>query len=413
MISVEEALRRITAAFRPLAAEQVGLGEALGRVLAEDVVARLTQPPTAVSAMDGYALRAADAAKVPAKLRCIGEAPAGQAFEGRVGPGEAVRIFTGGPVPEGANAVVMQEDSEREGDTVTVKESPREGQFVRPRGLDFSEGEVGIRAGKVLSARDIGLAAAMNHPWLMVRRRPRVAILATGDEIVMPGDPVGPNQIVSSNGPALAALVSASGGVPELLGIAPDSVEALRSMAAGARGADLLVTSGGASVGDHDLVQQALAAGDGDGPGAAPALSLDFWRVAMRPGKPLMFGRYGDTPLIGVPGNPVSSLVCGLLYVRPAIERMLGIEPRNEAPATAVLAAALGENDRRQDYLRATLRRNGQGELEATPFEVQDSSMLSRLTHADCLIVRAPHAPPAQAGDRVEIIPLAGAPANI
>ncbi|MDJ0948440.1 MAG: molybdopterin molybdotransferase MoeA [Alphaproteobacteria bacterium] len=409
MLSVDEALDRILAAFRPLPAEQVSLADGLGRVLAEDVRARVTQPPVAVSAMDGYAVRAADAAKVPTVLRCIGEAPAGGAFEGEVCAGEAVRIFTGGPLPRGADAIVIQEDTERSGDQVTVKEAAEPGTYIRPAGLDFRTGDLGVAAGRRLTARDIGLAAAMNHPWLMVRRRPRVAILATGDEVVMPGEPLGPNQIVSSNGPSLAALVEASGGAAELLGIAPDSEEGLRHLARGARGADLLVTSGGASVGEHDLVQRALAAENL----GADALEVDFWKVAMRPGKPLIFGRLGETPLIGVPGNPVSSLVCGLLFVRPAIETMIGLAPRRDPAATAILGGDLAENDRRQDYLRATLSRNEAGELVATAFPVQDSSMLSRLTSADCLIVRPPHAPPAKAGVRVEIIPLGASAPNI
>ncbi len=409
MISVEEALTRVLAAFTPLPAEQVALSEALGRVLASDVEARVTQPPVAVSAMDGYAVRAADVAAVPATLRCVGEAPAGDSFDGAVGAGEAVRIFTGGPVPAGADAIVIQEDTERDGDQVTVKETSQAGRYVRAAGLDFAAGDIGLRAGRRLTARDIGLAAAMNHPWLMVRRRPRVAILSTGDEIVMPGTPMGPNQIVSSNGLALAALVTACGGSPELLAIAPDSEDALRAAAASARGADLLITSGGASVGDHDLVQRALAAtalGEN-------ALEVGFWKVAMRPGKPLIFGHLGETPLIGVPGNPVSSLVCGLLFVRPAIEAMLGLPRRDAGDATALLGADLDGNDRRQDYLRATLSRNGDGILVATPFPVQDSSMLSRLTAADCLIIRPPLAPAANAGERVAIISFNDAPSRL
>lgn len=411
MISVEEALGRILAAFAPLPPEQVGLDRALGRVLAADVIARVTQPPVAVSAMDGYAMRGADVtpkalADGPVTLRLIGEAPAGGAHDGTVGPGEAVRIFTGGPVPAGADTVIMQENTERDGDRVTILQAARPGHFVRPAGLDFRAGEVGLVAGRLLGARDIGLAAAMNHPWLLVRRRPRVAILSTGDEIVMPGEPLGANQIVGSNGLALAALVRACGGAPNMLGIAPDSEDALRHMAAGAAGADLLITSGGASVGDHDLVQKALGAD-------RVGLEIDFWRVAMRPGKPLMFGRFGDTPLIGVPGNPVSSLVCGLLYVRPAIERMLGLEHPGGVEEIAVLGADLEANDHRQDYLRASLSQGADGARVATPFTAQDSAMLARLTAADCLIVRPPEAPAARTGEPVAILPLAGATPNI
>src|SRR5215831_5124476 len=277
MISVEEALMRLLEPLKPLAAEQVALADAFGRVLAEPVIARRTQPPFAVSAMDGYAVRAADVARVPARLRVVGSVPAGQAYPHQVNAGEAVRIFTGAPLPQAADAVVIQEDTSREGEIVVVNESAPVDHYVRPAGLDFREGEIGLKAGRRLSAADVGFAAAMNRPWLLVHRKPRVAILPTGDEVVMPGDPVGPHQIVSSNGIALAALVTACGGVPVHLPIAPDDNSALQRIAAGAAGADLLLTTGGASVGDHDLVRGALG---------AAGLTLDFWTVAMRPGKP-------------------------------------------------------------------------------------------------------------------------------
>ena len=395
MISVEEALRRITGAFRPLAPETVSLADALGRVLAEQVTARIDQPPKAVSAMDGYAVRAKDLRQVPTTLAVIGSAPAGGAYDGCVGAGQAVRIFTGGPLPDGADSIVIQEDTEAGNGKVTVKETPRQGQFVRPAGLDFRAGDIGIAAGKRLTARDIGLAAAMNHPWLKVHRRPRVAIVATGDEVVLPGDPLGPNQIISSNGFSLSALIRASGGLPIHLGIAPDRQEALQEIAAGAQGADLLITSGGASVGDHDLVQQAL----GD-----KGLELDFWRIAMRPGKPLMFGRMGATPILGVPGNPVSALVCGLLFAVPAIQVMQGLPGGGPERIVARLGGPLPANDRRQDYLRARLDTDAHGHRIATAFERQDSSMLATLAHAEGLIERPAHAPAAAAGDSVTLL---------
>ena len=403
MLSVAEALARITAAFAPLPGETVGLAEALGRVLAEDVAARVTQPPTDVSAMDGYAVRAADVAQVtegaPARLEVVGRAPAGGAYEGVVGAGQAVRIFTGAPLPEGADAIVIQENTETEGDTVIVKEGAPEGRYVRPAGLDFRAGQVGLEAGRLLSARDVGLAAAMDRPWLRVHRRPRVALLATGDEVVLPGDPRGPHQIVSSNGFSLAAFVQACGGQAIHLGIAPDDVDALETLVEGARGADLLVTTGGVSVGEHDLIRDAL---DRKG------LDLDFWRIAMRPGKPLLFGRVGETPILGLPGNPVSSLVCATLFLRPAIEVMLGRKARDQAPETAILGADLDANDRRQDYLRARIEVDSAGRRRAVPFARQDSSMLATLAQADCLIVREPLAAPAKAGEVVEIVPLSG-----
>ncbi|HKX11421.1 MAG TPA: gephyrin-like molybdotransferase Glp [Stellaceae bacterium] len=401
MISVEEALMRLLEPLKPLAAEQVALADAFGRVLAEPVIARRTQPPAALSAMDGYAVRAADVKQVPARLRVVGAVPAGKSYDRPLSAGEAVRIFTGAPLPRGADAIVIQEDTDRDGETVVVREGAPSGRYVRPAGLDFETGAVGIPARRRLTARDIGLAAGMDRPWLMVHRRPRVAILSTGDEIVMPGDPVGPNQIVSSNSLALGAFVESCGAVPLQLGIAADTPDSVQRLAEGARGADLLITTGGASVGDHDLVKDALR---------VSGLELDFWQIAMRPGKPLMVGRYRDAVMVGLPGNPVSTMVCALIFLKPAIERLSGLDPVAEPAVTARLAVPLAANDRRQDYLRATLARAADGELEAKPFEKQDSSMMSLLARADCLVVRPPHAPAAKAGERVTIIQLGGGP---
>jgi molybdopterin molybdotransferase len=397
MIPVAEARRRILAAFSVLPAEQVALPAALGRVLAEDVHARLTQPPFPASAMDGYAVRAADVASVPARLKVVGHAPAGGVYAGRLGPGEAVRIFTGGPLPEGADAIVIQEDTEAAGDQVLVKESSAAGRYVRPAGLDFRQGERGLPAGRRLNDRDIGLAAAMDHAWLRVRRRPRVAILATGDEIVMPGEPRGPQQIVSSNGLALAAFLRAAGAEPIDLGIAPDNREALQRLAAGAAGADLLLTTGGASVGEHDLVQSALG---------AQGMQIDFWKIAMRPGKPVIFGRVGPTPVLGLPGNPVSTLVCATVFLRPALAVMLGQSAPAPEPESALAGRNLAENDGREDYLRARLVRDEAGKLVATPFDRQDSSMLFLLQQADCLLIRPPRAPAVPRGTPVPILRL-------
>lgn len=403
MIAVDEALRRILAALPVLPAETVGLGQALGRVLAEPVVARVTQPPSAVSAMDGYAVRAEDVAgataEAPVALLRVGEAPAGGAYHGRLAAGEAVRIFTGGPLPEGADTIVIQENTETDGRRVSVLAAAPRGQFVRPEGLDFRAGEAGVAAGRRLTVRDVGLAAAMNVPWLRVRRRPRVALLSTGDELVMPGETLGPNQIVGSNGLSLAAFVAARGGEAINLGIAPDNLEALTRLTGDARGADLLVTTGGVSVGEHDLVSSALA---------ERGLALDFWKIAMRPGKPLLFGAIDGTPILGLPGNPVSSLVCAVIFLGPAIDAMQGLADAPSPGDTAVLGAALAANDRRQDYLRARLDHDREGRRVATPFERQDSSMLATLAHADCLIVRPPNAPAVAAGETVTIVPLAG-----
>jgi molybdopterin molybdotransferase len=395
MIPVEQAQREICAAFRPLPAEQVGLADALGRVLAEDVTARVSHPPFAVSAMDGYAVRAADVTKVPVTLKLVGTAPAGGRYEGRVGAGEAVRILTGGPVPDGADSIVIQENAKREGDVVELTAAAEPGRHIRAKGQDFEEGKALLRAGSRLTARDIGLAAAANRPWLKVRRRPRVAILSTGDELSMPGEPLGPAGIVGSNGLALAAFVRACGGEPIDLGIARDDRGALGSMLDGAVGADLLITTGGASVGDHDLVQDALA---------TRGMKLAFWKIAMRPGKPVMFGQLGNTPVLGLPGNPVSALVCALIFVKPAFAVMEGREVTNDVE-TAILGSDLRANDLRQDYLRARLSRNAEGKLVAAPMERQDSAMMAFLAQADGLVIRPPHAPAAKAGETVQVLP--------
>ena len=399
MISVEEALSRLLEPLEALPPEQVSIVDGLGRVLAEDVAARRTQPPFAVSAMDGYAVRAEDLANIPVELRIVAEVPAGAGFGGHVGPGETARIFTGAPLPAGTDTIIIQEDTKRDSDRVRVLEGAPRGRYVRREGLDFSEGEVLLRAGRRLTARDIGLLAAMNRPWLFVHRRPRIGIMSTGDEIVMPGDPIGPHQIVSSNSLALAAFVTACGGIPVSVGNAPDDPEALRRIAAATQGVDLLVTTGGASVGEHDLVREALAA---DG------LDLDFWQIAMRPGKPLMVGRYRGATMVGLPGNPVSTLVCALLFLRPALDRLSGVTASEEPGPTARIGVALPKNDRRQDYLRSRLARAADGILEAFPFEVQDSSMMRLLAMADCLVVRPPHAPTATAGAMVPIVPFPG-----
>jgi molybdopterin molybdotransferase len=399
MISVEDALARLLAPLAPLPPEQISLAQGLGRVLAEDMAARRTQPPFAASAMDGYAVRAEDLARIPVTLTIVAEVPAGAGFGGHVGAGEAARIFTGAPLPQGTDTIVIQEDTVRDGDRVTIREGAPRGRYVRREGLDFRAGEVLLKAGRRLSARDIGLVAAMNRPWLFVHRRPRVAILSTGDEIVMPGDPIGPHQIVSANSLALCAFVAACGGVPVAVGNAPDDPEALRRIAAAAHGVDLLVTTGGVSVGEYDIVREALAA---DG------FELDFWQIAMRPGKPLMVGRHQGTPMLGLPGNPVSTMVCALLFLKPAIERLAGLAAPPEMPQTARAGAALAANDRRQDYLRARLAGAADGTLEAVPFEVQDSSMMRLHAAADCLIIRPPHAPPTPTGTIVPILPFPG-----
>lgn len=397
MISVDEALERLTRDVPRLPIEQVGIADAVGRVLAEDLTARVTKPPSDVSAMDGYAVRAADVVDAPVDLKLSLHLPAGVQDAGRIGPGEAARIFTGAPLPAGADTIVIQENTTADGDTVTVLESAPLGRYVRKAGLDFSAGDIGLHAGQLMAPRHVALAAAMNRPWVKVYRRPRVAILSTGDEIVSPGDPVGPNQIVSSNALALAAFVTAEGGEPIDLGVAPDRPDALHALAAQARGCDLLVTTGGASVGEHDLIQSAL----GD-----VGLKVDFWKIAVRPGKPLIHGRLGDIPMLGLPGNPVSSLVCAQLFLRPLMHAMSGRPAGRAETVTARLATDIGENDQREDYLRARLSRADDGTLHVSPFSRQDSSMLATLAHADALVIRPPHAPAAPAGTLVEVLVL-------
>jgi molybdopterin molybdotransferase len=370
-------------------------------VLAEAPAARLTQPPADLSAMDGYALRAEDVPAVPATLRLVGQAPAGGSYDHALRPGETVRIFTGGPLPMGADCIVIQEDTRADGDAITILEAPRIGRHVRKAGLDFAAGQTPVAPGRRLTARDVALLAAMNLPWLSVHRRPRVAILSTGDELVMPGEPVARNRIVSSSGIAVAALVRAWGGEPTLFAIARDEAALIEAHIAAGAQHDLLVTLGGASVGDHDLVRAALE---------AQGFTMDFWRIAMRPGKPLMFAARERARVLGLPGNPVSSLVCALLFLKPAIERMLGQPGAPVGTVPARLLVDLKPNDTREDYVRARLVRQPDGTLAVEPHAVQDSSMLSVLAWADALLVRPPHEAARRAGETVQIIDLSVLP---
>ncbi len=396
MISVDEARVRVLDTLRPTPAEIVALADAWNRVTAEAVTARLTQPPADISAMDGYALRAADGA-LNAVLTVIGSAPAGHPFGFAVGPGQAVRLFTGSVIPAGADAILLQEDATRDGDTVRINEAVDKGRHVRRKGQDFAAGDIVLPAGRRMTARDVGLAAAANHPWLTVHRRPRVAILATGDEIAMPGEPIPPGGIVSSNSHALAALVRAGGGDPAILPVAKDDRSAIGAVADSVQGMDLLVTTGGASVGDHDLVIEALK---------ARGMTLDFWQIAMRPGKPLLFGQLGTTPVLGLPGNPVSAMVCAILFLLPALARLSGLPAAPPPVSAAILGAPLKQNDRRADHLRASVATDSSGRAVATPFPSQDSAMLRRLALADALIVRPPNAPALAPGAEVGIIRL-------
>jgi molybdopterin molybdotransferase len=400
LMPVAEALARVLAEAEPLPAEPASLTEACGRVLAADVTALRTQPPADVSAMDGYAVRAADVAKVPVDLKLVGEVAAGHPFEGTVGVGEAARIFTGGVLPPGSDTIVIQENAERVGNTVVIAASSGKGKHVRAKGLDFQRGAALLAKGRRLSDRDLALAAAMNHPTVPVHRRPKVAVLATGDELVMPGATPGFGEIVYSNGYATMALARREGCEVADLGIVPDRLPETVAAVRRARdlGADILVTSGGASVGDYDLVQQALA---------AEGLALSFWKVALRPGRPMMHGRLGAMHVLGLPGNPVSSYVCAVLFLVPLLRRLAGRADVATAIDVARLGCDLPSNDERADYLRATLAPGPDGVPVATPAPVQDSSMLTKLARADCLLIREPHAPAAKAGEPCSIITLA------
>lgn len=396
LMPLAEALQNLLSDVAPLGEELVPLDQANGRILSRDLSSTRTQPPFAASAMDGYAVRHADLTGDQPRLNVIGEAAAGHAFEGRLGKGEALRIFTGAPLPENADTIVIQENVDLHGSDILVREIPKPGRYVRPAGLDFEAGKVLLKAGHKLTYRDLALAAAMNHAKLPVHRRPIVAILATGDELVRPGETPGPDQIIASNHAGVAALVEDLGGQPMDLGISLDDETIMARYVARAidAKADILVTLGGASVGDHDLVQGVLG---------QAGMELAFWKIAMRPGKPLMAGHLGPMKVLGLPGNPVSSLICSLLFLKPLMEKMLGqkVEPEERM---ARLAADLPANDQRQEYMRASLDVSEEGQMTVRPFTRQDSSILTLLAGAGALIIRPSHAPAAKAGEMVPIL---------
>ena len=397
-LTVEEALAKVLDGVAPIAAtHDVDLLAAHGAVLAEPLLARHTQPPFDASAMDGYAVRADDLKSLPATLRVIGAAAAGHAFSGSVAAGEAVRIFTGAPMPRGADAVVIQENTRSDDDRLTIADGTLDFEHIRPRGGDFEVGGEVIAANQRLSARHLTLAAAAGYPTLKVRRAPIVAILATGDELVMPGQQPAPDQIVCSNPFGVAAMVRAAGATPRLLGIAHDTAASLSEKIAMAADADILVTLGGASVGDHDLVGPVLA---------SHGMSLAFWKIAMRPGTPMMFGRLGPTRVLGLPGNPVSSLVTARLFLLPLIGALLGLADNNPQPLTATLSETLPKNGPRAHYMRAVRHTSADGQTTVRALPNQDSSLLTPLAEANCLLIRAIGAAAAPAGTRVQILPL-------
>lgn len=393
MITVEEALARCLALATPLATETIPIRHANGRVLAAPAVARLTQPPFAASAMDGYALGRAGAKGD--SFTVIGEAGAGHAFAGRLAPDQATRIFTGAPLPEGALTIAIQEDVTASGPTITLNADTNAGDNIRPRGQDFAEGQP-LPAPRRLRPNDLALLAAMNIPQVTAYRRPVVALIATGDELVMPGETPRADQIIASNTFALAAMVESAGGAARMLPIARDSEADLRTVFSLTEGADLIVTIGGASVGDHDLVGKVAA---------DLGLERAFWKIAMRPGKPLMAGRVLGVPMLGLPGNPVSAIVCAHLFMVPMLTAMQGLPAQAPATLRARLGADQPANGARTHYMRARLSMPD-GQPTVTPFERQDSALLSILTEADALLVRPMNDGPRRAGEMVEYIPI-------
>jgi molybdopterin molybdotransferase len=394
MIDLPEARARIIADVATTQAEIVGLAQAVNRVLAKPVIARVNQPPADLSAMDGYALRLADGA-TGRKLRVAGSAPAGHPFTGGVPPGACVRLFTGSVIPAGLDAILIQENtSTPEPGWIEITHPVAPGRHIRAIGQDFATGHIVVAAGTKLTPRHIGLCASAGHAWLAVHRRPRVAVLATGDEIALPGEPLPDGGIYGGNGPALCALAENAGAEATLLPATQDDAGQITRLVAGLNGYDLILTIGGASVGAHDLVQQSLV---------EAGMKLDFWKIAMRPGKPLLYGKLGAQTVIGVPGNPVAALLCAALFMRPLIKAMLGTAPKALPTEPARLGAPLKANDQRLDFLRATISRDNQG-LIATPLPRQDSAAQSDFVAADALLLREPHAAAAEPGEWVQMI---------
>jgi molybdopterin molybdotransferase len=391
LMPVDEALARILATAKLMPTEEVSLALCMGRILAGEVKAKRDQPPFPSSAMDGYAIRFADQGQ---PLRLIGVSAAGHAFKGTVETGQTVRILTGAPMPKGADTVVIQENIRVDADMVHVLYPSTLGKNIRAMGLDFKSGDVLVPAGTTLNARDIGLAAAGNAPMLRIRRKPRLVLFTTGDELVLPGQKPRADQIISSNSNALEAMATAWGAEVVNLGIIPDTMKATIAAIKKAGNADILITTGGASVGDHDYVQEALK---------ASSIKIGFWKIALRPGKPLMFGSKGNLRVLGLPGNPVSALVCARIFLKPLIVKMQGIST-NENIVQARLGTGLPANDGRRDYMRATLAIAPDGSRTATAFDKQDSSMQRTLRNADCLIIREPNTPEVAEGELVSVL---------
>lgn len=394
LLPVDEALTRILDGIKPIGVETILLDQALGRVLAKTVIAKRDQPPFPASAMDGYAVRFDDIITLPATLKRVGTSAAGHAFKGKVKPGTAVRILTGAPVPKDTDTVVIQENTITDGTLLTVVQETQRGKNIRRSGLDFAKGDMLVPAGTKLSARDIGLLAAGNACTIKVYRRPKLVLFTTGDELVLPGDRPRADQIISSNSHALTAMANQFGAEVVNLGIVKDSLKATIAAIKKGLGADILLTTGGASVGDHDYVQEAFK---------ACGVKINFWKIALRPGKPFMYGRKDKTHVMGLPGNPVSALVTALIFLKPLLDLMTGL-PVHKETTTAILEGHLEANDGRQDYMRATLKIAPDGRRIVSPFAAQDSSMQRTLQSSQALIVRPPDAPAAQSGAEIPVL---------
>jgi molybdopterin molybdotransferase len=394
LLAVEDALARILKGVKPLQIETIALHKAARRVLARSVKATRAQPPFPASAMDGYAVRWEDVESIPVRLKVIGTSAAGHGFKGRVKAGTAVRILTGAPLPQGADTIVIQENTARDGDGIHVVEASVKAKNIRRVGLDFSVGDTLVSAGQTLSSRDIGLLAAGNAAQIKVYRRPKLVLFTTGDELVLPGMKPRRDQIISSNSHAIATLAQHFGAEIINLGIVRDNLKATIKAVEKGLGADVLLTTGGASVGDHDYVQTAFK---------ACGIKIDFWKIALRPGKPFMYGRKGRTHVMGLPGNPVSALVTARIFLKPLLDCFAGLPPQNEN-TTAVLDGALEANDHRQDYVRAIVTIAPDGRRTVKPFAVQDSSMQRTLQSSQALIIRAPMAAAVTTGDSVSVL---------
>ncbi len=397
LLSVSNALSEILKGVITTQSEDVELEKAANRILAKNIKANRTQPPFSASAMDGYAVRAEDIENIPCTLTMIGESAAGHGFSETIGKNQCLRIFTGAPLPKGADTIIIQENVTAKATSIVINQAEEKGRYIRRAGLDFKKGETLLPAYHKLNANTLSLAASMNHPQLPVLRKPRVAIISSGDELLRPGSDLGPSQIIASNSYGVAEIIRQAGGEAIDLGIAADTIEALEHKFGKAKGADIVVTLGGASVGEHDLVREALE---------KRGVELNFWKLAMRPGKPVMFGKATDDGrqirYVGLPGNPVSSLVCALVFIVPLLRKQLGLDPTTPRVA-ATLGIQLPDNDQREEYMRASYEMQD-GKPVVTPFKSQDSSMLSLMAKAQCLLIRPAHAPASKKGDGCEII---------